>query len=1217
MSAPQEQQPVNQDVVRLQAEAARMTGQELANELIRMAAKASEVKKAIDDSVKKNNKAEGALKGDKQDKGSEKGKASDVKESVQKVLLAVKSGKPITLDESAPIPANDFGQKTLKQLSEKIGDVDSISDETAPYLWSLMRGVLLGDIKDTNGLQQEFKKIENLKVASPDVFKKVQNAMVQTAKDSGNSEQEARQLFDVNDEQTIDGNKNSANLKDAFKSALSEHDLERAKLRNARDEEFESYWQHTFSDYFSNTEDKNGYGDKKLVKAIFYKDEFEKYVKYKKDNYRIAGDSEEDAGKKVSEDIKAELVELFGKLYTKLDHDNPDEFFEQIEQADVMRGIIPAKNMLLRRMTVLANELHKDHNDTLGLFRFVEERPEVMDTPSSSGLKPRSRIHAYPHQKTTSSSEYVHYLEQTVSTYIFTRKYSHNARAIFYHPVDHEKGFYSKLTQFAEQWGAADFDQMYLLPDAHIFQNAYQLYDKHVEEAFAKNGWRHSTTMFQRQLGEVRSRIEKDVFEQLRRMYDKDVSDARLEAAVTMGVGAARGMFLTEEEKAALADPHLTESGGFTYASYYTNDTAALTPFNPMHSFYRFQGLRSIDPILFLPVEGKGMDKHKSVFSDHKDLWRKMQGYKDSFIQGRGGPGSAINDGETLFADFMVNMGRVGGPVERKGWRATYTFENLYYYKDVHDEKGALKDKLTDYVHTWKRFENIGYEAVQDIVQKLNTDPGTLGTAREKFGNSTKETYYLEQKKELFQHIFDRYFKYDKTSLDGLLKDIRKTQEKAVWDDIKKGEKSPPASVEDEIEGLTTKEFMNRALARMVAQRIPSKILRMDRDRYNKDGKSRWRKIAEEMFPTGDKQSEQFDKVVRDLMFAEQMLRKEVSDQMRQMKKLPEDQQWQMGSINYELTQAKVRELLMKGGYSKNDIDQACILLGKIEDKYTHQAAFLDKDLLSIAKEGGGGDRENYRFSFGNEEFDMSFVPWRSAGNRLLARCVGDISTVEQTIAKEIVKLPSILYNMAIDGKGDFTPVLDMMQKMYGSMESIIGPDYAHRVVHHVAALTINYFKKDTRARWFYGLFGMGRKNSLAAERVGSGTRVWEWNSVTIDKFITAIETKGLLPLSPYNVTDSKGSLTPPNLPVYVNIPFINKPIKLPQKIGLFGKEIRLFNQRKKDFLWTGKRLRDEFGGNWKDIAFDMLNKYLPLVIAWLLWQYIKKAQDEAEGKKK
>ena len=201
---------------------------------------------------------------------------------------------------------------------------------------------------------------------------------------------------------------------------------------------------------------------------------------------------------------------------------------------------------------------------------------------------------------------------------------------------------------------------------------------------------------------------------------------------------------------------------------------------------------------------------------------------------------------------------------------------------------------------------------------------------------------------------------------------------------------------------------------------------------------------------------------------------------------------------------------------------------------------------------------------------------------------------------------------MAIDGKHDFSPVLEICEKVYKAMEGIIAPDYAHRLVHHIAALTIQYYKKDTQARWAYGLFGLGRKNSLAAERAGGTSRVWEWDSTDIDRFCVALESRSLLPREPFNPSNPKPGFTP----VYINVPFINRAIKLPDKIKLFGKEISLFRKRKPDFEWSIKNLRDKFGGNWKDISFDYINRYLPLIMAWLLLKYIQDAQKKQRVKK-
>lgn len=1223
MTAQQENNPsVNQEMAEREAAADQKTGQQLAEELLRMAAKAADVKRAVDASIEKDKKAPDVLGGTKQDKDSAKGKATDVKSIVQEVLLAARGNKVIS-KEATPPPKSDLAQSALKQLSEKIGNVEDITDQSASYLWDMVSNIVNGDVKDNASLKAEFQKIENLKTASPELYKRVQDAMVQTVQSSSSvGEQEAKQMFNVastptseqpsqsTDETQLKPDETAPKTDEAKQREQQQDYLNQLRSAQERDP-FNEIWSTYFANYFNPIEDKT------FVKAIFDPELFKSYVDDRKGKVaeKMGMDkNSSEVGMKVSKDIENNIVELFGKLYTRLDHERASEFFEQIEQQDVMRGILPVKYMLKNRLINLATALH---DNDIGLYRDGEMAQGTEDIPfkNKDGTithKPRVIISPYPRPKQCSTADFLHYIDQKIDTYIDARKFTHNARAIFLHPVDHEKGFYAQLAQFAEQMTTVDFDQMFLLPDADIFQSALTLYDKHVDEMFAKNDWRHSPTMFQQKLGEIRSQLESQVLDHLKELYKgEEISEARLEAALTMAVGASRGMFLTEIEKSALADPHVGEDGTITYASYYNNDTSALNALNPMHTFFRFQGTRSTDPILFMPVEG-GPDFKGSVFSDHRDLYKKMQGYKESFINGRGGKNSELKSGEVLFADYLVNIGKVGGPLERKGWRTSFILQPLYYKDKVGIGEGKQSVEVYDYVNSWKRFENIGYEVIEDLVAKLPSSPfpgsGQFVKAREG-GSGPANARYVAQKKELFDYLYTRYFKDSgEGDANHYLKSIRGKMEGKVWDDIKAG-KPAPDNVEDEIETRTTMEFLNRTLARLVAQRIPSKILRVDRNRLSEDGTSRWRKIAEEMFPrvkAGDQQSEQFDVVIKDLMFAEQLLRKRVSERMREIKKLPENEHYKFGEVPYELTQEVVRELLRGSGYEESKIQNACTLLSKIEAKYTHGkdgAKFLDSTLLNMIKAGGVVSRD-YKFTFGLEELDMSFIPWRAAGNRLLPRAIGDISTVEKNVAGEIMKLPATLNQMAIDGKHDFSPVLEICEKVYKAMEGIIAPDYANRLVHHIAALTIQYYKKDSRARWAYGLFGVGKKNSLAAERAGGSSRVWEWDSTDIDRFCVALESRSILPREPYNPTNPK----PGYAPVYINIPLINKTIKLPES---------LFKKRRPDFEWSIKRLRDKFGGNWKDITFDYVNKYLPLIIAWLMWKYIQDAQKEAEGKKK
>jgi len=1108
------------------------------------------------------------FEGDKADKETPKGRASSVKQAVQKVLLASRSPDKMPVPTGKPAEVSSLSSTLLKKLSSEVNAEYDVSEQTAPYLHSLINKVTNGELTSVDDMVAELKNITNLAAVNPQLYEKVQNTLVQTAKEISNTDtQELERQFGVERNQPED-----------------------VQARMGRGS-FESMWGEHYSSYFDNE-------DKPFVESLYSPQKFVDFTDELRSRFAKnlnADRNSEAVSIAVSKDIERRPVELFGKLYTRLDHEKPSEFFHEIEQQDIMRGILPVKNELKRRMTLLSTELERaEHEGKIhnpNLYRRIEVKADIVDVPYGTGekerIKPRYRLNPYTQPHKSEAGEFVHYLDQIVDHYVEARKYTHNARAIFLHPVDHEKGFYSQLAQFANDMSTVDFDQMMALPDNEVFRDAFSLYDKIVEETFASNDWRHFPTMFELKQNSLHTQVEEDVLEKLKLMYKgQDISDARLEAALSMAVGASRGMFLNEIEKAGFADPHLTEDGKATFASYYNQDASALTTFNPMHQHFRWQAPGTMDPILFMPVEGF---RGAQAFTDHRTLYKNMQDYRDSWLQGRGGKDKL--GGKVLWSDFLVNVGKVGGPLQRKGWRTGYMLEPLYVRDETQPNKFAY-----DYVKTWQSLENIGYEVAQDFVAKLAGNP-ILSSYEGKHGVDKNA---LKQKNELFSYIYAKYFSDTGVSLESYLKGIRSKAKESVMESIRTG-KSAPRDIREATEIEASNTFLHRALARLVSDRIPSKILRIDRDRMTEKGISRWRKIAQDMkLSTKD-----FDDLMKDLLTAEQLLRKEVSHGMREM--LAEGKKpWEHGQIEYRLTPEKVADLL-GGKLDGARIAQVQALLRNIQTTYSRNTEYLDGSLAGFLRHG------EYKFTFAADEVDLSFIPWRGAGARVLPRAIGDISVIEKSVAPELIKVPKVLQQLAIDGKQDFSPIIEIMTKVHGALDGIHGPDAAHRAVHHIAAMTINYFKKDTRARIAYGLFGLGRKNSLAAERAGGSLRVWEWDSGDIDRFIYAIETRALLPKDPYNPVNSKIEYQP----VYMNLPFIKNPVKLPESLKVFGKELRLFQTRKPDYEWYSRRLRMRFGGTMKDFVFDWVNRYIPLVAVWLLWKFIKDALDESEGKKK
>jgi len=504
---------------------------------------------------------------------------------------------------------------------------------------------------------------------------------------------------------------------------------------------------------------------------------------------------------------------------------------------------------------------------------------------------------------------------------------------------------------------------------------------------------------------------------------------------------------------------------------------------------------------------------------------------------------------------------------------------------------------------TMEKLENIGYEVLQDYVTKL--DAGFAGIYS-KHGMNDVDKRIVGQKKELFEYIFQKYFDKDPADLGKYLDGIRDAEMKKTMDAIRKGSIAP-SNIKEHVEAATSKAFLDRMLARVILQRIPSKILRMDRDRHSVEGVSRWKQIMEDMGEHMKGDFKGFDDIMQNVILAEQLLRKEVSTAMRKNQELkrPDDE---MGDIPYRMSVDKMRSLL-KGRITDAEIDEAVKLFEKTKERYFKDDV-IDKVFVKFFKNGGARDKE-YKFTVALDETDLSFIPFRGGGQSVLKRVVSDIHNVEENITKPLSQFVSALRDMAINGKKDFGPIIEIMTKSYKAMDGIIATDYAHEVVYKMAAMAITYMKKDTRARALGGVFGMRRLNSMAAESAGRGVGVWEWDSREIDRFIVALESRGILPNNPFNIAE-----TPKHEAVYANIPFVKNPVKLPEKIPLekivdwMGikegkvkipftnttlftiKDIPLFRRQVRNFAFYSKQLRENFGGTNLDMAFDILNKY-------------------------
>ena len=1049
----------------------------------------------------------------------------------------------------------------IQKLDKKIGD--RLTDETASFIYPLVQKALAKELSATE-IEQEFNNVkQSLLPFSPLMVKYLSDALIETAQEGklGISGDEAKRKFEISDR-----------IVKEEQNKLAEQTPETGIHRGESE---------MFGGYFESADDY------KLLNAIYDPEKFVSYVVEEKNN--LNRENPDWDKKKISQEltdiIQGDIAALFGKIYQTLDNDHPKEFFEEITKKDFFSGIERASIELGRRLNILRNHFSGEAGkklikDQLGDFEFtqyaslqpIEETVKIKykDEQGKEQIaeKPRIRVQPLEQPRPIKFDEFLYLLHINTENYVTFRRYVHNARALFLHPPDKE-GFYGKLGEYAESFSMVDLDSIMALPDADIFMRAFHLYDKYLEEMLASNDWKHHPTMFTRNSKSNFTDLELEILDKLKLIYKgTNVSDSRLRSALSMAVGASRGIFMNDPEKASFADPVTLEGKG-NFASYYTEDNAPLSVFNPvLHFPYRFQTEGAmLHPLYFMSF----LDAKCALGGtwDHKNVFNNMEAFRKSFVQGR----HTVGKDKQLFIDWCTNIGAVGGPFQRMGWRSENWFATHYKY-DNKDKNRLLVLK------SWQEIEDIGYQALYDFV---NWDRAGKPFLQEEKNRTDRMDF--------FKYLYKTYFGKDPSQLDSYLRGVRGEAEKTVYDEIGKGVRQP-ADIGQEIEYETSRIFLFRTLSRVVAQRIPSKFLRIDRDRFDQEGISRWNRIRKLM---GITEHAEFDKVMKNFLLAEDALRQKVSKQMRDGLKARKGVSLnEIEGIEYFLTEDKIRNELLKEIITDvKDLNNVLEFYRLLQQEYSNNDTFLNSFATEI-KDG------KYKFTFAIDETDIGFVPFKSAGGRVLPRAIKDMAMTEQVLSGPVIQLPKLLHKVATDGKGDFSEIVAMIQKAKEQVSGIIGPDYAAEVAYRLSAMTISYFKKDTVAKLGFGIWGSGRINSIAAEFAERGTTVWEWDVREIDRFCIALETQNILKRKPYLFSTSK----PVMVPKYVKIPFTNKFVKA----GM---------QRQREIKWTSKDLRDNFGASAPHIAFEMINSVLPIVAIFFLWQLLQKTMEEFSGKKK
>ncbi len=1151
---------------------------------------------------------------DTQQKANEK-----VNESLVKVLVAADKNIDLVQDSKAQALIKDL-VKTKPTEAQAVEMMDYLS----PWLTGKMP-IVFGK----EGVKSDFQKaIDQLVAKDSELGKKVVDSMAEKPSDYGfDKADEIRDQFEdpvptnINNSPPVinNGERINPHLPADFEKRLV--DSGQYSPEQIRDWDLGRDWQ-THQEYFG---PKFSEKQVEFLKIFYTPERFKEYVESQRkhitsehsehlekdikelfDNIKktnpTAGELSDEKLKdlvknkinqEVSEGIGEKLTEVLNQLYIRLQLERPHKVFDEIEKEDFMRGIEPTKlaiKTVIQKLNQNISELLKTDEgkkEYEGLeFAVHRERPYlIQERNDSNGKKqPYLRNVPMPYFETVGVHDYLQNLQTNFDHWIHRQSYLHDVRASFNHPPG-EKGFYGGLAGYAEKLSGTDIDEMMLLPDGQLVYQAYVLYDKIVEEEFASQDWKHRTNQFTNKLEYINTQLEQDVVDRLKELYGNKFTESQIINAKNAAVGIARGVFLTEPEKSAYADPTTVEGGGMV-ASYATNDAGALNVFNPLHTILRWQGEGLMNMVFFMPLEG-----HKGAWN-HQSTWKNMNNYFESFTKGKN---NKLPNG--LFIDDIIDIANVGGPSKRRGWRMQYTLEGHFVYDSIDKDGKKLANPDLNYLETYKAMDVIGYEAIHDFMMNRLGD---------KF-LAAKSGVDSNKKNEMFRYVFDKYFKeFDpNTSFESYMSKLRKEGIEVADKQLKeKGTLSSEkiSNYDEEVELQTSKLFLEKFLVREIAARFPTKFLRMDRDRFNEDGISKWRLIYQKMKAANPELTRDgFNAIMKDLNFAEMLLRDEISMTAKDRLNINHDLTLnQVADFKGVLNEESIRRLLTEkikkeGGISKERINNAVNVYKLIRKEFftNPERNFLDKEAWEL--------RKNYTFTFGMDDTDFTLMSFRGAGPRTIARAIGDTGAMERDMIPTILKMGNLLNDIAINGKHDFSPIVEYLRKVQSTIIDVHGTPADYEFTYKIASVVINYFKKDTMAKPLFGLFRLGKRNSIAAEYAGRSSAVWEWDSRDIDRFVTTLESYRLIPKNPYDNQKRGGD----NLNENIWINFFGKPVKTPLK------------RRRVDWAVNGAKLRKEHGGDWPAMAFDIINQIIPLAMAYLLWQYIKEAMDEASGKKK